>query len=119
MPIAQMKTNYNFGTEEALKCFLDESASELSDILKKPIPAVMIMLDDCKMYMNSSDDTVFFGEFRYILPAEYENNKSGFLKVLADRMQALIQKHTQVNPYRIYMQFTEMTREGAWRYTGE
>ena len=32
-------------------------------------------------------------------------------------MLALIQKHTAVDPYRIYMQFTEMTREGAWKYT--
>lgn len=117
MPIAQMKTNYIM--DKAAKTqFLDEAARELSDILRKPLPAVMVMLDDCSMYMNCSDDTVFFAEFRYILPQEYADNKSGFLKELADRMLALIQKHTHVDPYRIYMQFTEMTREGAWRYTG-
>lgn len=117
MPIAQMKTN--FVMDKAAKTqFLDEAAKELSVILRKPLPAIMVMLDDCSMYMNSSDDTVFFAEFRYILPQECADNKTAFLKELADRMLALIQKHTHVDPYRIYMQFTEMTREGAWRYTG-
>jgi hypothetical protein len=118
MPIAQMKTNYKFSSPAAYKGFLDEVASELSEILRKPLPAIMVMLDECPMYMNSSDDTVFFAEFRYILPLEYADDKSAFLKELADRMLGLIQKHTKVDPYRIYMQFTEMTREGAWKYTG-
>ena len=118
MPIAQMKTNYKFSSDAARTSFLDEAAGELSEILRKPLPAIMVMLDDCSMYMNSSEDTVFFAEFRYILPQECADSKAEFLKELADRMLALIQKHTHVDPYRIYMQFTEMTREGAWRYTG-
>lgn len=118
MPIAQMKTNYQFSSAADRTSFLDAAAKELSDILKKPLPAVMVMLDDCAMYMNSSEDTVFFAEFRYILPQEYAGDKAPFLKELADRMLRLIQHHTKVDPYRIYMQFTEMTREGAWRYTG-
>jgi len=118
MPIAQMNTNFKFSSPAARTSFLDASAKELSDILRKPLPAIMVMLDECPMYMNSSEDTVFFAEFRYILPQEYADNKSGFLKELADRMLSLIQKHTAVDPYRIYMQFTEMTREGAWKYTG-
>lgn len=119
MPIAQMKTNFRFPSPEDRTAFLDESSKELSAILRKPLPAVMVMLDDCSMYMNSSEDTVFFAEFRYILPQECADDKPAFLKELADRMLALIQKHTHVDPYRIYMQFTEMTREGAWRYTGQ
>lgn len=118
MPIAQMKTNFKFSSDEALREFLDETALEMSDVMKKPIPAVMIMLDECRMYMNRSEDTVFFAEFRYILPMEYESDKSEFLKLLADRMLTTIRKHTQADPYHVYMQFTEMSREGAWRYTG-
>lgn len=118
MPIAQMKTNFKFSTPDSKTQFLNESAKELSEILRKPLPAIMVMLDDCSMYMNNSEDTVFFAEFRYILPQECADDKAGFLKELADRMLALIQKHTKVDPYRIYMQFTEMTREGAWKYTG-
>ncbi len=118
MPIAQMKTNYKFSSDAARTSFLDEAAGELSEILRKPLPAIMVMLDDCSMYMNRSEDTVFFAEFRYILPQECADSKAEFLKGLADRMLSLIQKHTHVDPYRIYMQFTEMTREGAWRYTG-
>jgi phenylpyruvate tautomerase PptA (4-oxalocrotonate tautomerase family) len=117
MPIAQMKTNYVMSKEEKNQ-FLDEAARELSSILRKPLPAIMVMLEDYSMYMNSSDDTVFFAEFRYILPEEYADDRAGFQKELADRMLALIQKYTHVDPYRIYMQFTEMTRESAWRYTG-
>ena len=117
MPIAQMKTN--FVMDKAAKTqFLDEAAKELSVILRKPLPAIMVMLDDCSMYMNSSEDTVFFAEFRYILPEEFRDSKSEYLKVFADRMLELIRKHTNADPYRIYMQFTEMTREGAWKYTG-
>ena len=118
MPIAQMKTNYRFTSPADRTKFLDEAAKELADILIKPLPAIMIMLDECPMYMKSSEDTVFFAEFRYILPAERAGDKAGFLKELADRMLALIRRHTGADPYRIYMQFTEMTREGAWRYTG-
>ena len=112
MPIAQMKTNFRFSSPAARTEFLDEAAGELAEILRKP------MLDDCAMYMNRSEDTVFFAEFRYIFPQECADDKTAFLKELADRMLSLIQKHTKVDPYRIYMQFTEMTREGAWRYTG-
>lgn len=118
MPIAQMKTNYKFSSPADRRGFIDEAASELSEVLRKPLPAIMVMLDECPMYMNSSEDTVFFAEFRYILPQEYTDNKSAFLKELADKMLSLIQKYTHVDPYRIYMQFTEMTREGAWKYTG-
>ena len=118
MPIAQMKTNYKFSSPAAYKSFLDEAASELSEILRKPLPAIMVMLDECPMYMNSSEDTVFFSEFRYILPQEYADSKDVFLKELADRMLSLIQKHTHVDPHRVYMQFTEMTRDSAWRYAG-
>jgi len=117
MPIAQMKTNYKFAAPELRTAFLDDAVNELADILRKPLPAIMVMLDESPMYMNKSEDTVFFAEFRYILPAEYADSKAEFLKELADRMLALIQKHTHVDPYRIYMQFTEMTREGAWKYT--
>ncbi|MBE6876084.1 MAG: hypothetical protein E7496_05050 [Ruminococcus sp.] len=117
MPICQMKTNFKMSSE-ARKVFLDETAKELSEILKKPLPAVMLMLDDADMYMNQSENTVFFAEFRYILPEEYLHRKSVFLKEFADRMLTLFQKYTHVDPYRIYMQFTEMNREGAWRYTG-
>lgn len=117
MPIAQMKTNYKLDPETRTE-FIDEAARELSSILKKPLPAIMIMLDDCSMYMNNSDDTVFFAEFRYILPEEYSDNRAAFQKDMADRMLAIIQKYTHVDPYRIYMQFTEMTRDSAWRYAG-
>ena len=117
MPIAQMKTNYKLDPKTRTE-FIDEAARELSAILRKPLPAIMIMLDDCSMYMNNSDDTVFFAEFRYILPEEYSDNRAAFQKDMADRMLAIIQKYTHVDPYRIYMQFTEMTRDSAWRYAG-
>ena len=118
MPLPQMNTNLRFSSPAARTSFLDEAAAELADILKKPLPAIMVMLDDCAMYMNRSEDTVFFAEFRYILPQEYADDKSAFLKELADGMRSLIQKHAKVAPYRMYMQFRGMTRGGAWRYTG-
>ena len=48
-----MKTNFRFSAPAAKTAFLDEAATELADILKKPLPAIMVMLDDCSMYMNS------------------------------------------------------------------
>ncbi len=117
MPIAQMKTNLHIDSV-LKKQFLSDTASELSDILKKPLPAVMVMLDDCRMYMNNSEDTAFFAEFRFIPPDGYNGSKSVFLKNFADRMLSVIQKYTNVDPCRIYMQFTEMNRDNAWRYTG-
>ena len=56
MPIAQMKTNYKFPSPELRTAFLDEAAKELSEILRKPLPAIMVMLDQCPMYMNSSEE---------------------------------------------------------------
>lgn len=115
MPICQMKTNYKF--DDAKKsAFLDEMASSLSRILEKPIPAIMVMLSSEDMYMNKSQDTVFFAEFRYVKSFESDEEKSVFLGKFADEMLALIQKYTSVDPYRIYMQFTPMPRDGAWRY---
>ncbi|SEL29231.1 Macrophage migration inhibitory factor (MIF) [Ruminococcus albus] len=116
MPIAQMKTNLKMNDVSKTE-FLNDVAEEMAKLLKKPLPAVMVMLDDCPMCMNRSEDTVVFSEFRYVLPREFADNKSGFLKQFADTMLLVIQKHTKVDPYRIYMQFTEMDRQSAWRYT--
>lgn len=118
MPICQMKTNFKMDIP-ARNLFLQETAAELADILRKPLPAIMVMLDEEKMYMNESDDTVFFAEFRYILPDEFRDKKADYLKMFSDRMLGLFRRHTNVDPYRIYMQFTEMNREGAWKYTGK
>lgn len=116
MPICQIKTNYSFSAEDR-KNFLKTMNKELSLILDKPIQAVMSMLSDEVMYMNNSDETVVFAEFRYIKDFESAEEKSAFLKDFADRALKIITDYTSVNPYRVYMQFTEMTREGAWKYT--
>ena len=115
MPICQMKTNYKMD-EQIRKAFLSKTADLMAEILEKPLPAVMVMLSNEHMYMNNSDDTVFFAEFRYIRDFKDEQEKSGFLKMFADRMLGHIQEYTGVDPYRIYMQFTEMDRQGAWKY---
>lgn len=115
MPICQMQTNYKFKADERT-AFLNEVSINLSEILEKPLPAVMIMLTDAHMYMNQSEDTVFFAEFRYVKKFDSNDEKSLFLESFSERMLKLIQKYTNVNPYRIYMQFTEMPRDGAWHY---
>lgn len=115
MPICQMKTNYIFSAERKT-AFLDEMATKLSHILDKPLPAIMVMLSTEDMYMNKSEDTVFFAEFRYVKDFESEEEKAVFLKDFADEMLDIIRKYTEVNPYRVYMQFTPMPRDGAWRY---
>ncbi len=115
MPICQIKTNYEMSQqykEEFMKCV----CSELSQILDKPIQAGMAMVSDEYMYMNNSSETVVFAEFRYVKDFANQEAKSVFLKNFADRMLAIFQKFTQVDPYRIYMQFTEMPRDGAWKY---
>jgi len=116
MPICQIKTNYRFSDDEKKK-FLNHMNSELSVILDKPIQAIMSMISDEYMYMNNSDETVVFAEFRYLKNFESAEEKTAFLKDFADRALALFREYTSVNPYRVYMQFTEMTREGAWKYT--
>lgn len=115
MPICQIKTNYVMSPDEK-KTFMSAVTSEMSVILEKPIQAVMAMLSDEYMYMNNSDDTVVFAEFRYLKDFSSTDEKTAFLKDFADKMLALFQKYTSVDPYRVYMQFTEMTREGAWKY---
>ncbi|MDO4156776.1 MAG: phenylpyruvate tautomerase MIF-related protein [Oscillospiraceae bacterium] len=115
MPICQMKTNYAMD-DKMRTCFLHEMAETLSEILEKPIPAVMVMLSEEHMYMNRSADTVFFAEFRYVKNFSNEQEKAAFLADFSDRMLTLIQAYTHVDPYRIYMQFTEMPRDGAWKY---
>lgn len=116
MPICQLKTNYRFEAEKRT-AFMNEIASAMAELMKKPLPAVMVMLDDSHMLMNQSEDTVFFGEFRYLRDFADAEEKRQWLEVFADRMLGIIQHYTGVNPYRIYMQFTEMTRESAWKYT--
>lgn len=116
MPICQFKTNYKFEAKERT-AFLNEIASAMAELIEKPLPAIMVMLDDSHMLMNQSDDTVFFGEFRYLKEFSNAEEKKNWLDIFADRMLEIIQRYTGVNPYRIYMQFTEMTRESAWKYT--
>ena len=111
-----MKTNYSFecGRKQEL---LDKLSLELADILEKPIQAVMLMLSEETMYMNHSEDTVFFAEFRYVKTFSSDTEKAAFLEEFADRMLKLIRFYTGVDNHRIYMQFTEMPRDGAWKYT--
>lgn len=116
MPIAQMKTNYPLDSTQKT-AFLSEMAEKMAEVLHKPLPAVMVILDDCAVSMNETEDTAFFSEFRYVMPNDVNGDKNKFLKEFADDMLSVIQKYTHVNPYRIYMQFTEMDRVSAWRYT--
>ncbi|MBQ9078018.1 MAG: hypothetical protein IJY29_00395 [Ruminococcus sp.] len=116
MPICQMKTNYRFDAQKRTD-FMNEIASAMAELVEKPLPAVMVMLDDFHMLMNQSEDTVFFGEFRYLRDFSDADERKAWLDVFADRMLEIIQKYTGVNPNRVYMQFTEMTRESAWKYT--
>ncbi|MBR3970630.1 MAG: hypothetical protein IKJ87_06075 [Ruminococcus sp.] len=116
MPICQMKTNYKFDSQARTE-FMNEIAEEMARLIEKPLPAIMVMLDDRHMLMNQSEDTVFFAEFRYLRDFSDADEKQKWLADFADRMLELIQKYTGVDPYRIYMQFTEMTRESAWKYT--
>lgn len=118
MPICQLKTNYPMDAA-AREALLLDTATTAAELLNKPLAAVMAMLDSCDMRMNGTADTVFFAEFRYVLPPEFSKEKQAFLDRFADRMLALFRQHTGVDPHRIYMQFTEMARESAWKYTGK
>ena len=118
MPICQLKTNCPLD-DAAREALLLDTAATAAELLRKPLPAVMVMLDSCDMRMNGTADTVFVAEFRYILPQKYTDQKQAFLELFADRMLTLFRQHTGVDPHRIYMQFTEMTRESAWKYTGK
>lgn len=115
MPICQIKTNCEMNLqkkEDFMKCI----CSELSQILDKPVQAVMAMISDEYMYMNNSSETVLFAEFRYVKNFVSAEEKSAFLKDFADRMLEIFRRFTSVDPYRVYMQFTEMPRDGAWKY---
>lgn len=115
MPICQFKTNFNM-SDKLKKDFSDAVAFEIADILKKPIPAVMISISNEFMQMNgSSSDTVFFAEFRFVMEFDDENNKKIFLKNFSDRTYKVIKKFINVDKNRIYMQFTFMPRDCAWK----
>lgn len=116
MPICQLKTNYRMETRERTD-FMNEIAAAMAEFVEKPLPAVMVMLDDFHMVMNRTEDTVFFAEFRYLKDFDDEDQKKQWLEEFAEKMLEIIQRCTNVDPYRIYMQFTEMTRESAWKYT--
>ncbi len=103
-------------TSQQKEKFMKTVCSELSVILEKPIQAVMAMLSDEYMYMNNSSETVLFAEFRYVKNFSSPEEKADFLKDFADRMLEIFRKFTSVDPYRVYMQFTEMPRDGAWKY---
>lgn len=81
MPICQMQTNYNFQPEERT-AFLSEMTENLSEILEKPLPAVMAMMTDSHMYMNNSEETVFFAEFRYVKNFASAEDKASFWIIL-------------------------------------
>lgn len=51
MPICQLKTNYRFD-EAARTEFMSKVAAEMAVIIEKPLPAIMVMLDDSHMLMN-------------------------------------------------------------------
>lgn len=115
MPICQIKTNYI--ADEALKKeFVGELTASLARILKKPEPAIMIMLSEEYMVMNYKTDTTVFAEFRYIMDFAGAEEKKQFLEAFSDEMLKLFIKYFKVDPHRVYMQFTEMSRDGAWRY---
>lgn len=116
MPICQIKTNFQFDDDKKRE-FLSHLNRELADILDKPLPAVMSMISDEYMYMNNSDDTILFAEFRYLRDFSSAEEKRVFLKKFSDKALEIFQSFIEIDPHRIYMQFTEMTREGAWKYT--
>ncbi len=116
MPICSIKTNFVMDLDKKSE-LTGEIADKVSQLLEKPIAAVMVMLSEEYMQMNHTEDTVLFAEFRYIKEFRNTDEKSVFLKKFSDQMYTIFKKYTDVNPYRIYMQFTEMARDSAWKYT--
>ncbi len=116
MPICQIKTNYILSHDQKSK-LTGEIADKVSQLVEKPIAAVMVMISDEYMQMNHTEDTVLFAEFRYVKNFSDADEKAAFLKNFADEMLEIFRKYTDVDPYRIYMQFTEMARDSAWKYT--
>ena len=66
--------------EDFMKCV----CLELSQILDKPVQAVMVMISDEYMYMNNSSETVLFAEFRYVKDFDSAEEKTAFLKDFAE-----------------------------------
>ena len=116
MPICQIKTNYILNHDQKSK-FTGEVADKISQLLEKPIAAVMVMISEEYMQMNHTEDTIIFAEFRYVKNFENVEEKSVFLKNFSYEMLEIFRKYTDVDPYRVYMQFTEMARGSAWKYT--
>lgn len=115
MPICQIKTN-SVMSQQKKEDFLKTVCQEISEIVEKPVADVMTMISDEYMQMNNSSETALFAEFRYVKCFNSPEEKSEFLKCFADRMLDIFRRYTNVDPHRVYMQFTEMQRDSAWKY---
>lgn len=114
MPVLQMKTNYRF-EENAKNNFMQDMTKLVSDILNKPLGAVMGMISEESMCMNCSDDTCFFLELRFVENGSEEERKAAREKI-TDAFFEKITEYTKVASNRVYMQLTAMDPQDIWRY---
>ena len=109
MPIIQINSNYNFENKANHDEFISETTKTIAEIIKKPIPAIMIIYKKYEVYINSSNDI----DIKYV---NNDNNSLDTHNLLFDSIMDILVKFTKVDPKRIYMGITETSRENSWRY---
>ena len=113
MPIIQINSNYNFENKANHDEFISETTNKIAEIIKKPIPAIMIIYKKSEVYINSSNDTAFYIDIKYV---NNDNNSLDTHNLLFDSIMDILVKFTKVDPKRIYIGITETSRENSWRY---
>ncbi len=113
MPVIQINSNYSFEKKENYNEFISKITNKIAEIINKPIPAIMIIYKKSEVYINSSNDTAFYVNIKYV---NNDNNSLDTHNLLFDNIMDILVNFTKVDPKRIYMGITETSRENSWRY---
>ena len=111
MPVIHYNSNFHFQKDE-----INEVAGKLtklaSEVLEKPLPAVMFMHSEMEMFKAGNDDICGYVEFKYVGSASLEQKTK-----LCDGALEILREYTKVDPHRVYINIIENARENAWKYT--
>ncbi|MDO5559035.1 MAG: phenylpyruvate tautomerase MIF-related protein [Oscillospiraceae bacterium] len=108
MPVVKFTTNVKPDNSEKL---LSDIAQCISEVLDKPLKAVMMMFSQQEFYMNSSSDPAAYIEIFYVGEID-----ASVKTTLTDSLLEIFIKELHVDPYRVYMNLIQNKREDAWRY---
>lgn len=111
MPVVQISLNVALAGQEKQTLLLSV-ARLVSEVMDKPIHDVMVSLTMADFVMGGNFEPTAFVDLRCLSGLQVE----GVTQRLCEGMLTSLRRHVPIDPARVYLNFSEVCPEYAWRF---